>query len=75
MFAAGDGSDTITDFSIADADMIDVSAYGFASNQDFSAFTFDGTDTIIDFNGTDQVTVAGVDLTTQTNPDDAFILT
>ncbi|WP_337660613.1 calcium-binding protein [Anderseniella sp. Alg231-50] len=73
VFAAGDGSDTITDFSVADADRIDVSAYGLASNTGFTGFSFDGTDTIVDFNGIDQVTVAGIDLTTQPNPDDVFI--
>ncbi len=75
VFAAGDGTDTITDFSVADADRIDVSAYGFASNTGFTGFNFNGTDTVVDFNGTDQVTVAGVDLTTLPNPDDVFIFT
>ncbi|MEO9877380.1 MAG: calcium-binding protein [Anderseniella sp.] len=73
VFAAGDGTDTISDFSVADTDRIDVSAYGLASNADFTGFSFDGTDTVVDFNGTDQVTVAGVNLTTQPNPDDVFI--
>lgn len=75
VFAAGDGSDTITDFSVTDADRLDVSAYGLTSHTGFTGFNFNGTDTVVDFNGTDQVTVAGVDLTTLPNPDDVFIFT
>jgi Ca2+-binding RTX toxin-like protein len=73
VFASGDGNDTIDDFSFADGDRIDITAYGFTSNTDFASFSFDGTNTIVDFDGTNVVTFNNVDLTALPNPDDAFI--
>jgi Ca2+-binding RTX toxin-like protein len=75
VFVAGDGNDTIGDFNFADGDRIDVVAYGFSSSGDFDDGFFDGTNTILNFNGIDTVTVRNVDLTALTNPDDAFIFT
>ncbi|MCB1451577.1 MAG: hypothetical protein KDJ67_15950, partial [Nitratireductor sp.] len=72
IFAVGDGQDTITDFDFAEGDRIVIGSYGFTSTGDFSGFSFNGTDTIIDFNGVDQVTVAGVDLTALVDPNAAF---
>jgi len=72
IFAAGDGNDVIDDHSLAEGDRIDVTDYGYTSTADFNAFYFDGNDTVIDLNGSDQVTVSNVDLTSLANPDDPF---
>ena len=65
-FGLGSGIDEVNDFVVG-RDKIDVSGYGFTDETDFHSFTSDGTDTIIDLNGTspgnDVVTLYGVDLT------------
>jgi Ca2+-binding RTX toxin-like protein len=77
VFAPASGIDQITDFNFAAGDRIDVSAYGYNS---LSAITNAGGsvavvagDTIIDFNGTDRVTLAGFDINAIGNPAQAFI--
>lgn len=74
VLAAGDGSDTITDFNPGDGDLINVTAYGFTSTSQFASFTFDGFDTIIDFNGVDGLVVQWIDLTSLPDPNAAFVL-
>jgi VCBS repeat-containing protein len=70
-FAPDSGQDTIEKFEIG-RDVIDLSAYNFADENSFGSFTFDGSDTIIDLNGTDTVTVVGRNLTTA-DPTEIFI--
>lgn len=73
VFKAGDGDDTIGDFSKAQGDLIDVSAYGFSSISDFSAFRFEGGDTIVQLDANNSVTVNNINLTSGINADDSFL--
>ena len=58
VFAPGNGNDDINDFRQSDADQIDVSAYGFTSLVDMT-ITFDGSNTRIDFDATNSLTLVG----------------
>jgi len=60
-FADGSGEDTVGNFAVG-RDKIDLSAYGFADETEF-AITLDGSNTVIDLNGTDTITLTDIDLT------------
>ncbi len=70
-FQPGSGHDVIFDFQLG-TDLIDLNAYGFTGTGGFSGFTFDGTNTTIDLDGTSTITVLNVDLTTA-NPANVFL--
>jgi len=76
-FEPGSGNDEVREFVVG-RDLIDLSAYGFtvaaAGGGGFSGFSYDGSDTTIDLNGTDTIIVRGVDLTTA-SASDVFIIT
>jgi len=59
VFAPGNGADVVYDFRQSDGDRIDVSAYGFDDLGDMT-ITGTGTDTVIAFDTTDSVTLAGL---------------
>lgn len=71
--AGSHGTDRLSDFSLADGDKIELTGFGVTSVNDFNTFWWSGTTTIIDVNGTGQIRVAGVDLTSVANPNDNFI--
>ncbi|SHK05824.1 type I secretion C-terminal target domain (VC_A0849 subclass) [Shimia gijangensis] len=73
LFAPGDGNDLVNDFSYSDGDRIDVSAYGFTSTAEFASISFDGTNTVIDLNGVDTITLANADLTALIDIENAFV--
>ena len=79
-FGSDDDFDFIQDFNFTAGDKIDVSEFGFTNTGQFSSFQFDPVNNWTNINfgpggGTLDVgvTVAGVDLTTLSNPNDAFI--
>lgn len=73
VFKTGDGDDTIGDFSTSEGDLIDVTAYGFSALTDFDDFRFDGSDTIVQLDVNNSITVSGADLTSALNPEDSFL--
>ena len=73
VYRDGDGTDTINDFTTGD-DVIDlIGVSGIAAFTDVkAAATQVGADTLIDFGGSDQITLLGVDVNTL-NPDNFLI--
>lgn len=73
VFKTGDGDDTIGDFSVAQGDLIDISAYGFSSTSDFDSFRYQGGDTIVQLDEDNSITVSNINLTSGINADDSFL--
>lgn len=74
IYGLGSGQDKITDFAIGE-DRIIITDFDFTNTDDFNSFTFDGSNTIIEFdsNSIDILTVEGVDLTSLASPNTAFV--
>ena len=70
VFASGSGEDVIWDFSQVgrNDDTIDVTAFGFNDVSDINIFDLFG-DAVVEFGGSDRVTLVGVDAATLTDED------
>ncbi|MBT3371640.1 MAG: hypothetical protein HOA08_10925 [Rhodospirillaceae bacterium] len=61
VFADGGGDDSVTDFKNG-KDLLDVSDYGLADSLGFDGISAVGGDVVIDINGSDSITLIGVNL-------------
>ena len=59
--ADGGGDDSVTDFKNG-KDLLDVSDYGLADSLGFDGISAVGGDVVIDINGSDSITLIGVNL-------------
>lgn len=73
VFKSDGGDDTIGDFSAAQGDLIDISAYGFSSTSDFVDFRFQGGDTIVQLDANNSITISNVNLTSGSGAEDSFL--
>ncbi|MBL8575750.1 MAG: VCBS domain-containing protein [Mesorhizobium sp.] len=64
VFGPGSGQDQIDDFSLAEGDLIDLKAFGYANLASLGALiAWNGSDTVISFNAQDSLTISGINLT------------